>query len=176
MRRKRSAAGWADLAKDRAGLRPFRRGTPGPKIASRFGRQFRVYPSPTRSGSSPVEARAIAGGGRERPWTWEKDFPSRDIFWGLPQADRPQQEPRQRVREKPELASPGPLISVTDAAPRAAARWCFSSSAPFRMRRSFRSVVTRGFVGTPAGRPVIGRGKQPRRRRSGGPPTSPPPP
>jgi hypothetical protein len=47
-------------------------------------------------------------------------------------------------------------------------RWSFSSSAPFAMRRSFRSVATRSFARAPAGKPVVGRGKQPRRRRPGG--------
>jgi hypothetical protein len=55
-------------------------------------------------------------------------------------------------------------------------RCSFSSSAPFAMRRSFRSVGTRGFVGTPAGSASIGAGKRPGerpgRRRSTWPPRS----
>jgi hypothetical protein len=54
--------------------------------------------------------------------------------------------------------------------PRAVTEQCsFSSSAPFATRPSFRPVATRSFARAPAGRPVIGRGKQRRRRRPGGP-------
>jgi hypothetical protein len=47
-------------------------------------------------------------------------------------------------------------------------RCSFSSSAPFAMRRSFRSVGTRGFVGTPAGSASIGAGKRPASGQAGG--------
>ena len=58
--------------------------------------------------------------------------------------------------------------------PRAVTEQCsFSSSAPFATRPSFRLVATRSFAAAAAGKPAIGRRKQPRRRRPGGSPTSP---
>jgi hypothetical protein len=53
--------------------------------------------------------------------------------------------------------APSRALQMGDAHPRAVTERCsFSSSAPFAMRRSFRSGVTRGFVGTPVGSASIG--------------------
>ena len=64
-------------------------------------------------------------------------------------------------------------LQMAALSPRALSAQCsFSSSAPFAARRSFRSGVTRGFVGTPADSASIGAGRRPGGRRSTWPPCS----
>jgi hypothetical protein len=78
-----------------------------------------------------------------------------------------------------ETASPGPFTSVThspvDPLDRGSPSRCsLSGSALVAVCRLFRPGVTRGVARAAAGKPVIGRGKQPRRRDSGSRPDAAP--